>query len=83
MKRGSGDVPRWLLWLWNALGLLDMLAVLFLAITVLRPWAAQQGIVGGNFGLQLFVVPLFIAIHICVFDRLRREQNALARERPA
>jgi hypothetical protein len=75
-KPFSGDVPRGPLLVWNALGMLDLLGVvLILGITVLRPWAAQRGLVGPNFTLQLFVVPLFIAMHICVFGRLWRERR--------
>jgi hypothetical protein len=77
-RPASGDLPRWPLLFWNALGLLDLLGVvLVLGITVLRPWAAQRGLVGANFTLQLFVVPLFVAVHICIFGRLWRERRPL------
>jgi len=73
-KRPSGDLPRGALSLWNALGLLDLLVVLFLGITVLRPWAAERGLVT-NFSLQLFAVPVFITLHIYLFGRLWRERR--------
>ena len=77
LKPPAGELPRGPLLLWNAFGLLDLLSVPFLGATVLRPWAAQRGLVGGNFALQLFVVPLFVAIHIYIFGRLWRGRRAL------
>jgi hypothetical protein len=73
LKDSHGGLPRGPLGVWNALGLLDLVvSVLFLGTTVLRPWAAQRGIVGGNFSMQLFVVPIFIAAHMHIFARLWR-----------
>jgi hypothetical protein len=75
-KDHSGDPPRGALLAWSALGLLDLVVVLFLGITVLRPWIAARGLAGPNFGLLLFAVPLFMALHICIFGRLWRERRS-------
>ena len=68
-------IPRLPLVVWNAVGFLDLLSVAVLAATVLRPWAAQRGLPGGNFGLQLFAVPLFLGLHLHIFARLWREMK--------
>jgi hypothetical protein len=74
LKPARGPLPRAPLLIWNTLGLLDLvLSVGVLAITVLRPWAQARGLPSGNFGLQLFVVPLFVAVHLHIFGRLWRE----------
>jgi len=72
----AGGVPRWPLMAWNAVGFFDLVSVAVLAATVLRPWAAQRGLPGANFGLQLFVVPVFLSLHLHIFARLRREMKA-------
>jgi hypothetical protein len=75
LRTASGEIPRGPVWLWNAIGLVDLISIgAFLGPFVLRPWAAQRGL-SGNFGLQLFAVPLFIAIHLCIFGRLWRERR--------
>jgi hypothetical protein len=77
LRPGSGAIPRGPLLLWNAIGLVDLLVgVPLLGALELRPWAAQRGL-SGHFGLQLFVVPLFIAIHVHIFARLWRERRSL------
>jgi hypothetical protein len=79
LRPASGEIPRGAFLLWNAIGLIDLVvAVPVLGALVLRPWAAQHGLTG-HFGLQLFVVPLFIAIHFHIFARLWREKRSLAR----
>jgi hypothetical protein len=75
LKPVGGEMPRGPIWLWNAIGLLDLLYVAFLAATVLRPWAAQRGL-PTNFVLLNFVVPAFIAIHLHMFGRLWRESKS-------
>lgn len=75
LKPASGDVPRGPIWLWNAAGLADLISVAFLAVTVLRPWAAQRGL-PTNLAMQNFVVPLFVAIHLHMFGRLWREARS-------
>jgi hypothetical protein len=72
----TGGVPRWPLMAWNAVGFFDLVSVAVLAATVLRPWAAQRGLPGANFGLQLFVVPVFLGLHLHIFARLWREMKA-------
>lgn len=75
LRPAGGGIPRGPFLLWNAIGLADLLiGVPILGAMVLRPWAAQRGL-PGNFGLQLFVVPLFIAIHLHLFGRLWREKR--------
>jgi hypothetical protein len=69
-------IPRWWLLAWNAAGLLDLVGVAVSAATVLRPWAAQRELPGGNFALQLFVVPLFLGLHLNIFARLWREAGS-------
>ena len=73
-KSVGSQIPRGPIWLWNAIGLLDLLFAMFLAATVLRPWAIQQGL-PTNFGLLNFGVPLFIAIHLHIFGRIWRESK--------
>jgi len=75
LKPTPGEVPRAPVWLWNAAGLIDLISVGFLAVTVLRPWAAARGL-PTNFAMLNFVVPLFIAIHIHIFGRLWRAGRA-------
>ena len=72
LKPASGNLPRGPIWLWNAAGLIDLVFVGVLAVTVLRPWVAERAL-PSNFGLQNFVVPLFVAIHLHIFGRLWRE----------
>lgn len=81
-KAPSGDLPRGALLLWSVLGLLDLVVVLFLGITVLRPWAAERGVAGPNFSLQLFAVPLYMTLHIYIFGRLWRERRFAQAVRP-
>jgi hypothetical protein len=78
-KSPAGELRRGPLLVWNAFGLLDLLTVGFLAVTVLRPWAAARGLPGANFGLQLFVVPVFIALHLHIFARMWREARSAHR----
>ena len=77
LRPASGGMPRGPFMLWNAIGLLDLISVPVVAVLVLRSWAEQRGL-SGHFGLQLFAVPLFIAIHLHIFGRLWRE-HAVAR----
>jgi hypothetical protein len=72
----SGRVPRRPLLVWNTLGLLDLVNVLFLVGTVLLPWAAEQGTELGNYTLRGFVVPLFIGLHLQIYGRWWRERPA-------
>lgn len=71
-----GGVPRWPLLAWNTLGLIDLVNVMFLLATVLRPWAAERGLVLGNYALSGFAVPIFIGIHLNLYARLYREHSA-------
>jgi len=78
-KPATGTVSRWAVMVWNVAGFCDLLGVAVLAATVLRPWAAQRGLPGANFGLQLFVVPVFLGLHVHIGARLWREMKAARR----
>jgi hypothetical protein len=74
----SGGVSRTPVLLWNTIGFADLVNVLVGAALVVRPWAEQRGL-PGQFGLQLFGVPIFIALHILIFGRLWRERQTASR----
>ncbi|MCA6122465.1 hypothetical protein J6500_11265 [Bradyrhizobium sp. WSM 1704] len=78
MRTASGGVARGPVLLWNTIGFADLINVLISAALVVRPWAEQRGL-PGQFGLQLFGVPIFIALHILIFGRLWRERRAASR----
>lgn len=83
LRTPAGDISRRPLWAWNVLGLADLLiAVPVLGALVLRPWAQQRGLTG-HFALQLFVVPVFIGLHVHLFARLWREGRSLPVREPA
>ena len=88
LARCRGGVPRPLLLAWNTLGLLDLVDVMVLLATVVRPWAAERGLVVGNYVLSGFVVPVFIGLHVHLYGRLtvrrppRRRCRRSARDRP-
>jgi hypothetical protein len=69
--------PR-VLWIWNAFGLADILFVVTTAVRLnfQRPGSmAELAHLPLSF-LPTFLVPLIIASHVVIFDRLRREWNA-------
>lgn len=74
----SGGEARGAVLLWNTIGFVDLVNVLVGAALVVRPWAEQRGL-PGQFGLQLFGVPIFIALHILIFARLWRERQTASR----
>lgn len=78
IRPASGGVSRVPLLLWNTIGFADLVNVLVGAALVVRPWAEQRGL-PGQFGLQLFGVPIFIALHILIFRRLWRERQTASR----
>ncbi|MBR0870254.1 hypothetical protein JQ633_07795 [Bradyrhizobium tropiciagri] len=78
IRTASGSEVRGAVLLWNTIGFVDMVNVLVGAATVVRPWAEHRGM-PGQFGLQLFGVPIFIALHILVFGRLWRERQTASR----
>ncbi|AZO80196.1 MULTISPECIES: hypothetical protein [unclassified Bosea (in: a-proteobacteria)] len=71
MRRG--DQPSRLhLWLWNLVGLLDLLNVMRLAVTVVVPWLAANPALPEFPLLPLFGVPLFIALHLHMWRAWQR-----------
>jgi hypothetical protein len=78
-----GRIPRTGLLVWNTLGLFDLVNTGYLAAAVLRPWAAARGVTVGNFALTLFVVPLFIGLHLHIYARVYRERWRRAESRTA
>ena len=74
LRSVSDRMARGAVLLWNAIGLLDLVNVLVGAALVARPWIEQRGL-SGQFALQLFGVPIFIALHLLIFGRLWRERR--------
>lgn len=80
LARGAGAVPRWLLLLWNALGLTDLVVAVTLGATSspgpIQLFHAQpSSAIMSNLPwvmIPCFLVPSLAFLHLCTFYRLRR-----------
>jgi hypothetical protein len=89
LARGGDTVPRGLVALWNALGLLDLVAAVTLGATS-SPGPIQLFHVQPSSGIMstlpwilipCFLVPSLAFIHLCTFYRLRMLAPAKGSER--
>lgn len=74
----SGARNRPLLLVWNCLGLIDILLVVFLALRIgLQGWPSMHALREWPLSLlPTFVVPLIIASHVLIFVRVGRRESA-------